>query len=207
MLRHKNELHFEGEFGGTSRSIPERAKLSGANCITPLWHPEACAGLSGLFAIINGIRLALAETHTFPPAEIHALVRAGLSFMSIRLTAERAMLFGLRVSMWRALAEAMVAFTRHRTGAFLSVERLLVAESGRKAAFDAIEQAVMRLRVPVMLCRGGHYTVVSGFTRSSLLLCDSRGAHWKSKRATGVPGDCQGTRHVIYPSSFLALVA
>lgn len=206
MLRRKNDLHFEGEFGGTSPSVPERAKLSGANRISPLWHPEACAGLSGLFAIINAMRLALADRHTLTAAETHALMRAGLSFMSDRLTAERATLCGLRVSLWRAMAEAMVAVTRQRMGVLLGVERLFVGQPGREAAFATIEQAIMRLRVPMLLCRGGHYTVISGFTRSSFLLCDSSGACWVSKRVCGVPDDHEGARHVIYPGSFLALV-
>ena len=204
MLR-RDELHFDSSHFQPAALVPNRMALSGASLISPLWHPEACAGLSGIYAIINAIRLALADRHIFCAAELHALTSAGLRFMSGRLTAEQSVLAGLRVSLWRALAEAMITVARRQTGVFLGVERLFVAEAGRKAVFDTIEQAIMHMRVPMILCRGGHYTVIKGFTRSSLLLLDSSGASWVTKRACGVPDDCTDARHVLYPSSFLTL--
>lgn len=185
--------------------VAERVTLNGARHISPLWHPESCTGLSGLYAIINAIQLALANRYTFSARELHSLTSAGLRFMSGRLTPQQAVLSGLRVSLWCALAEAMVTVARRQTRVLLSVERLFVAEAGREAVFDTIEQAIMHMRVPMMLCRGGHYTVVKGFTRSSFLLLDSSGAYWMAKHACGVPGDCTDARHVLYPNSFLAL--
>lgn len=200
-----DELQVEGGFLSGAASGLEKAKLKNARMLSPLWHGEGCVGLSGLYAIVNAIRLTLAHKHSFTGPELHALMTAGLRFMSGRLTPEQVALCGLRVTLWRGLAEAMVEATRRVTRAPLQLERLFPTDLGREAAFAAIEQAIARVRVPMMLCRGGRYTVVSGFTGSSLLLFDSGGACWMTRRLCGVPGDCDGARHIIYPTSLLAL--
>lgn len=170
-----------------------------------MWHGEGCVGLGGLYAVVNAIRLTLAHKHVLNAVEVHQLMMAGMRFLHGRLTPQQAMLSGLRVTLWRNLAEAMAETTRRRIGAWTTVERLHPDDPGRDAAFATLEDAILRMRVPMMLCRGGHYTVVSGFTPSSLLLFDSGGACWFTRRLTGVPGTAmaRGT----YPSSFLALVA
>ena len=66
-------------------------------------------------------------------------------------------------------------------------------------------EALARFRVPLLLCRGGHFTAVSGVTAASLILFDSGGSYWVRKQACGVPGNGEELRHMIYPASFLAL--
>ena len=182
------------------------AKLPNAALISPLWQGDACLGLSGLYAIVNAIRMGLADRRRLNAKEVERLFAAGMRFNNGRMTPEQATVCGLRVSAWRAMAEALAEHTRQTTGVRLMVERLIVpVPADRVAAFATLGEALLGLRVPLMLLRGGHYTVVSGITRSSLLLFDSRGACWVSKRVCGVPGDCDGARHLIYPASFLAL--
>lgn len=204
-MAHSTESEVDWNYFRPGTFAPEHARLTGASLISPLWHPEGCAGMSGVYAVINAIQLALAGRHAFTSAELYALTSAGLRFMSGRLTPQQAVLAGLRVSLWRALAQAMVAVARRQTGVSLALERQLVLEAGCRAMLDAIEQCVIHLHVPMMLCRGGHYTVVKGFTPASLLLLDSGGACWMAKRSCGVPGDCDGARHVLYPGSLLAI--
>lgn len=200
---------FEQIEGGGIDGVAEnlrRFKLRNARLISPLWHGDGCTGLSGLYAIINGIRLALADRHLFTGAEVHSLMAAGLRFMDGRLSPRQCVATGLRVNIWRRLADAMVEAASRRTGIRMRLERLYSPEPwNRQAAFEALEEEIVRMRVPLMLCRGGRYTVVSGVTDSSVLLFDSGGAFWLAKRACGVPADCDGARHVIYPASFLAL--
>lgn len=205
MLRIKQPVGTGDDFD--SEAVPRRTKLRNTRLVGPLWHGDGLLGLSGIYAIVNAIRLTLAHKHILNAIEIHELLTAGTKFMSGRLTPQQAMLSGLRVTLWRRLAEAMTETTRRRIGVWIWVERLHPSDLGRDAAFATLEQAVLQMRVPMMLCRSGHYTVVSGFTPSSLLLFDSGGACWVTRRLTGVPGDCDKTRHVIYPSSFLGLVA
>jgi hypothetical protein len=103
------------------------------------------------------------------------------------------------------LVQSIAVAAQRTTGIRFVAERVYTANTSRQAAFDGIENALRRLRVPLLLCRGGHYTVVRGITESSLILLDSGGACWISKRACGVPGDGCGLKHVIYPASFMAL--
>lgn len=182
------------------------AKLPNTALIAPLWQGEACVGLSGLYAIVNAIRLGLADRRPLNAKEVERLFAAGLRFTNGRLTPEQATVCGLRVSAWRGMAEALVEHTRRTTGVRLVIERLMVPVwADRLAAFATLREALLRLRVPMMLMRAGHYTVVSGITGSSLLLFDSAAACWVSQRVCGVPGDCDAARHLIYPASFLAL--
>jgi len=186
---------------------PPRAKLTNARLVTPLWHGDGCTGLSGLYAIINGIRLVLAHKHQCTAADVHTLLVAGLRFMDGRLSPQRCFGGGIRVQLWRSLADAMVEAAILRTGHRMRLERLHVEDPWSKdSAFLTLENAIRRLRVVMLLCRGGQYTVVSGVTAASLLLFDSGGACWIVKRACGVPHACEGARHVIYPASFMTLV-
>lgn len=195
----------EGGFPGAAPSR-NRLKLANARLVSPLWHGDNCAGLSGLYAIINAIRLALAHRQRLSAAELHALFVTGLQFMDGRLRPLQCVACGLRLQLWRQLANAMVEAAVRRTGIRMAVERLYVERlSCRYAALAVLERAVVERRVPLMLCQGGRYTVLSGVTTSSLLLFDSGGACWITRRLCGVPGDCEGARHMIYPSSFLAL--
>ena len=195
--------HWAGS-DGTADTV--NTKLPNAALISPLWQGDACLGLSGLYAIVNAIRLGLADRRPLNAKEVERLFATGMRFTNGRMTPEQATVCGLRISAWRAMADALVEHTCRTTGVRLEVERLMVqSPTDRVAAFATLGEALLRLRVPLILLRGGHYTVVSGITRSSLLLFDSAGACWVSKRVCGVPGDCDGARHLIVPASFLTL--
>lgn len=200
-------LRLEG--GGDSEAAPSRegCKLKHARLLWPLYHGDNCTGLSGLFAILNAIRLAIAHKHSLTEPELYRIMRAGLRFLEGRLTPAQLVGSGVRVNLWRRMAEAMVEVTLREAGAWVRIERVFVSEPGTQAAFDAIEDAIGRLRPVMMLRRGGRYTVVSGFTGSSLLLFDSGGSCWIRKHVCGVPGDCESARYVLYPASFLAVSA
>ena len=84
---------------------PTRAKLAAASLIDPIYHGEQCPGLSGLYSIVNGIRLALAPDYHFDDRELAGLVAAGLRFFNGRLTPEQVMMCGLPFGLWLRLAE------------------------------------------------------------------------------------------------------
>jgi hypothetical protein len=110
--------------------------------------------------------------------------------------------------MWRALAEAMTHHVRERHRALVFADRVYAdPATDHLSAVSVIEQNVRSYRAVLVLMRGGRYTVISGYTPSSLLLFDSNWSCWISKRATGVPLDCDGARHVIHPTSLLTLRA
>jgi hypothetical protein len=186
-----------------------RFKLANAGFVEPLLHGDAMAGLSGIYAITNAIRLSLAHKRQLTAGEVHLLMHVGFRFLSGRLSPAQAFHSGCRVTLWRSLACAMVEAAWIRLGANLRIERIVHEPVDRSGAFDAIEQAVEQRRPVLMLRRGGSYTVVTGFTSASLLLFDSAGACWIAKHVCGVPGDpaCENVRHMLYPASFIALSA
>jgi hypothetical protein len=121
------------------------------------------------------------------------------------MTVQQSLANGMRVQLWQQLVAAMTETAGRMFSVRLVAERLHCAQRSRQAAFEVLEQAVQTLRVPMVLCRGGHYTVVCGITNDSLLLFDSGCSYWISKRVCGVPGDGSGARHIIYPTSLMAL--
>lgn len=183
-----------------------RARHPNSGLIDALWVSDDCVGLTALYAALNGIRFALAHQHRFTASEVHKVMSSGLRFFEGRLTPRQCVVSGIRVQLWRDLVAAMSEATWQLTGRAILVERVLIDGPGnRGAVFDALDDAVARLRVPLMLLRGGVYTVVSGTTTASILLFDSRGCSWISKRSCGVPRDGAEARHMICPTALLAL--
>lgn len=182
-----------------------KAKLPAAKLIDPLQHGAQSPGLSGLYSIVNGIRLALAHKYQFSDRELAELIAAGLRFFDGRLTTERVVMCGLPLGLWLRLAEALADRTRRHSRMNLLVEREYGQGKDRASSWVTIKRVIDEGRPLLSLVQGGRYTVVSGFTSSSLLLFDSSDAHWISKFATGVPGDHDYARHVVRPTSFISL--
>lgn len=201
------QLAVEVEGSAACAALAQRAtRHPNAPLVCPLWQGDGCEGLSALYAVVNGIRLALAHRTQLTAPEVHRLLLAGAWFLDGRSTVRQSLFCGLRLQTWRGLVDAMVEAARQRLGARIAAERLYPEwPPSRQASFDALERAVRQLRVPLMLCRGGHYTVVSGVTPSSVILLDSRGACWMARRVCGVPSEGDTLRHCIYPASFMAL--
>ena len=201
---HQDNWHF-GAVEDEGAGEPRRAKLRAAMRLEPLRHSPHCPGLSGLFSIVNGIRLALAHKHIFSERQLADMVSAGLRFLDGRLTVERALTCGLPTGLWLRLAEALAYRTSRVTGFSLLVEREHVVVVSRPNVWLAIGRVIEARRPIIGLIRAGRYTVLSGFTQTSLLLFDSGGAHWISKTSTGVPTDREGAKHVLCPASFISL--
>lgn len=197
---------FIDEMGGPVE--PVHFKLPNAARVKPLFHGDGCIGLSGIYSIINGIRVVLAHRYEFDGPALYELLRASFRFMDGRLSPTRTATCGLRVAMWRELAEAMTHHVRKRHRALVFAERVHT-EPGidRKSAVSLIEQNIRNYRAVLVLMHGGRYTVISGYTPSSLVLFDSNWSCWISKRVTSVPNDCEGARHVIHPTALLTLRA
>lgn len=197
------------EDGGGAAGIalaPSAVRHPNTGLVAPLWQGDGCAGLSGLYACLNGVRLTLAHKRQLTCPELDALMRAGLRFLDGRLTPQQCVVNGLRVQLWRRLVAAVLEAAYYRLGTRILLEPVPCPHIGdREAAFDALQQAVSTFRVPLLLCRGGHFTAVCGVTPASLILFDSHGAWSVRRQACGVRGDGEALRHVIYPSSFLAM--
>jgi hypothetical protein len=206
MLRARRAPGAEGSFADGAAPVLLAAKLTNTRLVEPLDFGDALVGLSGLYAIINAIRLAVGHRRHLTESEVCMLMAVGFDFLSGRLTPRQAFQSGCRLSLWRAMAAAIIEAARQRLGFNLGVQRLIIEGSSRDEAFFVIQAAIERWQPVLMLSRGGRYTVVSGFTPASLLLFDSR-ACWLSKHACGVPGDGESARHLLIPNSLTALQA
>lgn len=175
--------------------------------LAPLYHPDHADGLYGLFAIVNALRLAVAARAPFTCRDTDELMDVGLRFMELRISLRRGVVGGVRLELWRRMADAMVYWTSRNRRMALGLEALFPRREpiSREQAFHLLERALRRHRLVLMMRGGGRYTVLTGQTQQSLLLFDSGAAGWIAKRATGVEGDCRDRRHILYPSSFLTL--
>ena len=206
MLRARRAPCAEGSSADGAAPDLLAAKLTNTHLVEPLAIGDALVGLSGLYAIINAIRLAVAHKRHLTEGEVYMLMAVAFDFVSGRLTPKQAFQSGCRLSLWRAMAAAIIEAARQRLRLNLGVEQLCLECSSREQAFLVIQAAIERWQPVLMLCRGGRYTVVSGFTPASLLLFDSD-ACWLSKHACGVPGDSESARHLLIPGSLTALQA
>jgi hypothetical protein len=198
--------HETGEGVGDAPLGTGRVRHPNVGLVDPLWVSEDCTGLTAIYAVLNGITLALAHRHRFTAREVHGLMAAGLRYFEGRLLLRQCVMSGIRGHHWPGLVAGMSEATHQLIGHRVLVERIpLERACDRAAAFDALAEAVEKLRVPLSALRGGVYTAASGVTASSILLFDSRGYSWISKHACGVPGEAMGCCHMILPASLMAL--
>ena len=199
---------YEGNDGSEwgLKQWPDTARIP-RHQLDPLYHGDHGQGLYGLFSIVNALRLALAHRRPFTPREIDDLIDVGLRFLELRIGLRRGVVGAVRLELWLRMAQALVEHVARTKRVPLGLQALGRHEDrvSRADAFSMLEATVRKRRLMLMLRRGGLYTVVTGYTAYSLLLFDSGGGGWISKRLTGVPGDSANTRHIIYPASFLAL--
>lgn len=184
---------------------PRAVRLTAARLIRPLQHGPQCPGLSSLFSIVNGIRLALAHKHRFSERELMEMIAAGLRFLNGRVTSERAVTCGMSFGLWLRMAEALVDRTRTRSGVWVALEREYVTSETRESALMVIARAIERGRPLLTLMRGGQYSIIHGVTASSLLLFDSAGAQWISRGSTALHGGARNAKHMLCPRTFLSI--
>lgn len=184
-----------------------KGRLKAAKLIAPLNQGDLCDGLSGLYAILNALRLALALKRPLASVEVDAIFRIGMRFIELRGSLARCTHSGIRQELWRRLAEALLSCTEDRLGVRLFLEQPFRHSTslGAEGALRFLEQMVTQQKATMMLLRGGRYTVVSGFTADSLLLFDSCGSRWVRRRCCGLIAEAPRVRHSFCPSSFITV--
>ena len=175
--------------------------------MTPLYQGDCCDGLCGLYSVVNAIRLAMARKRPLSDKEVAALLRAGLRFIETRRGLTASLTGGMQQTLWCRLADALVAYVFRLTDVPLFVEQPF--RDGplmtRDQAFLIIEGMIVRQKATMLLRRGAHYTIISGFTATSFSLFDSAGGSWVMKTSCGVNGDSPRTRHQFCPASITAI--
>lgn len=166
---------------------PDASRLH-TNGVVPLYGGEYAPGLTGLYAIVNGLRLLLAGVSPLKPSDEQMLLEVGCTFMSGReaLIPSR----GLRVELFIRMAEAMAFALSRRRGGWVQCERLELEIMRQTTMFHFFERSVIGKQVVLILLGRGHYSVLRGYTRDSWLLFDATGREWmlrRGKRGNSLP--------------------
>lgn len=165
-------------------------------------------GLCGLYAVINALTLLPGVDNLLTYSQCETLFKLGVSFLEERNILGLGVRWGVGPPSWRDLVDHVIAAARQQCSRPISVLRHFVhAPSVTLGGFiDAAEFAVRNKQPVLIQLRGqhSHYTVISGFTPTRLLLHDSFGHAWLNKAAC-TTNDVDVSRHRIVPASFTAL--
>jgi len=145
-------------------------------------------GLCGLYAIVNGLRLACAGTATIPLRQSKELFALGLAFLARKGRLQKAIVEGLHRRRRQALAHYL-ADAASCAGRQFTVERADKAEmSSVDDIFDWITESLQQNK-PVLIPLMGalnHLTVISGISDKRLFLFDSGGLHFVQRAGCGL---------------------
>lgn len=161
---------------------PDASRLR-TNELMPVYCGEYAPGLTGLYAIVNGLRLLLANLSPLKPSDEQMLLEVGCTYMSGReaLLPHR----GHRTELLVRMAEAMAFALSRRRGVWIQCERLGPEIMRQGKLHPLLERSVVAKRVVLLLLGRGHYSVLRGYTRDSWLLFDATGRQWMLRRGKG----------------------
>ena len=159
----------------TPLPAPALAKLDTGR-VKPLQQGDL-DGLCGLYAAINALRLVLAPVRQVKRPEALLWFRTGLEFLGETGNLEDIIACGIGPQLWLDLMKKLAAVASGNNSFYVSVSQPLkhTKPANRARMYETIEVAVLQGRAVLISLSGAHdhYTVVSGFSPSSLRLFDS----------------------------------
>ena len=185
------------------QSLPASANVATAAHLHP-YAQGRLDGLCGVYAIINAVRLAAPLDHQLEHGACEQLFRQAVSLIDPLYLLRTSLVWGFTRQRWQALLNRLsrlpiaggraIVITRLTGPSVASLHELL------------IERAIRAHRPVLGLLRGtyDHFTVVSGYTPTRLILFDSWGYHWVERRSCGV-GRATPCRHRIAVKSVQTL--
>lgn len=141
--------------------------------------------------------------------EVRALFTAGVGFLARQGTLLEAVHSCVGEREWPKLARCLVATAQDIVDRPILLERTTLSKSLEiRDTIRGIEGMITAGKAPcVFLCgKSRHYTVISGYTPSSLRLFDSFGYHRVLRRSCGTSGT-SGSLHRFHLQSIIALTA
>ncbi len=157
---------------------PEHCRLR-ADGQSPLYCGDHAIGLTGLYSVVNAIKLLLTEAGPLQPSEERMLLEVGWRFMSGRET--MAPHKGTRLNTLSRLAEAMSFALARRRETWIKCERFEHPPLRSKSMSIVLERSVVAKRAVLILLGRGHYSVLRGYTSGSWLLFDAMGRLWMQR--------------------------
>lgn len=189
-------------------SPPGFCSLPGARLIGPVAQGDL-DGLCGLYCLINAIRIVMAPHRELKRDEVRAMFTAGVGFLARQGTLTETVHSCIGERDWPKLARRLVATAQD------IVERPIIIELPKLSRSVAVEEAICSIqrmvtagKAPCVFLRGKsrHYTVISGYTPSSLKLFDSFGYHRVLRRSCGT-ARTPGSLHRFHLQSIISLAA
>ena len=182
--------------------------LAAASELEPLEQGKL-DGLCGLYAIVNGIRVA-----AYPECQVglkvqRQLFRHGVAFLGRTRHLSTIVHAGMSGPLWRRMFKVMVTEAYGLTGTRLYYRFILMRDEPptSRLAVQLIRRS-LREGNPVILTFWGrlnHTSVAVGFSDTRLILFDSFGLRWVALSGIGVDGDRSIKRHRLRASGVVSL--
>lgn len=152
----------------------------GPRGLSPLYCGDHATGLTGVYALVNGFKLLLAEAAPLRPSDETMLLELGWNFMRGRgMVAPHV---GMRQHSFIRMAEAMSFALSRRRGDWVRCEVPRMDAAYRIQAAATLERLLVAKRVVLILLGRGHYTVLRGYTPAGWLIFDAMGRQWMLRR-------------------------
>ena len=166
-------------------------------------------GLCGLYAIVNGIRIAAYPEYQLGRTDQRRLFRHGIAFLGRTRYLPTILDDGMSGRLWRRLFMTILEEAQERTGLRLYARFILVRED-RPCARAAVRLIRRSLAdgAPVILTFWGtlnHTSVAIGYTKKRLLLFDSFGLKWVALSGIGMDVERSTKRHRLRPPGVVSL--
>lgn len=187
--------HLQLPDGGTPDDWPKAARLE-TNGLMPLRHGEHAPGHSAVYAAANAVRLATAAHHGWTKrGEEELLAKAWAWRDAHRPNSPQR---GMRRSDFARMVEALTTASRRQHDQYITVRPAWSGDPpGQSDFFATVERCIVAQDVILILIAGAQYSIVRGFTPTSLLLFDSGGRHWMKRASITLIGSGLAARHAL----------
>lgn len=206
MIEEKEEFE---EASDPRPPLPPSQRLKAAKALDPYSQGELDM-LCGLYAAVNGLRLAAVERKTRLTADqCQTLFRHGATFLNEQAKLSAAVRYGLRVKLWSRLVVELTSKATQLLSIPIVAYRSLapLPDATFELMLDVTRQAI-RDRQPVLVLLKGeyeHFTVICGITATRLNLFDSCHYRFVSISSCSLADDVSTSRHRLHAGSLTVL--
>lgn len=181
---------------------PEAASFDNFG-LWPLSYGDHSTGQSGVYAAVNALRLVSAGHHNWTDRDEQQLFGTAWDWQLARGGTRQDR--GMRVGQLLQLADALTfAFARKHSQRIQTIRPWARVGPSSAEFFNTIERLIVSRQAVVGLFAGGHYSVIRGYTPSSLLLFDSGNRQWIKRSSVSLNGSAAAARHRIVPRAMMA---
>lgn len=185
-----------------------RAHVRAARELSPFQQGEF-DGFCGIYALINALRLVLAEAHPLSRTECEILFRHAVRFLENKHKLGVCTRSGMSLRVWRPLATDLVRAASDMVSLPLRIERQCSprVDVPWPHVLWRLRSLIDEQSAVLLVLEGAyrHYTVVSGYSEHRLRLFDSAGFAWINVASCSTPSSDVTARHLIPPASLVII--